>query len=213
MTTFTEFQEYFIRLMWRVGDTEFADDLPRLIKKAEARINRDLRQIGMVSEYLGSLEGTDSFELPLDYVEARSLTIDGVSAIFRAITWQEMAARRSNGTTFSNTYAQDGGDMYVNINPNSGVAQWVRMSYYCKVRPYDTVTDENTPTSEIFYDQHPDFYEAALRVQCYDYLREFELSAEFNGKYEQLLASMRELKISQEFPAGALPVQLPGIVF
>src|SRR5574343_276594 len=105
MTTFTEFQEYFIRLMWRTGDTEFANDLPRLVKKAEARINRDLRQIGMTSEYLGLLEGVDSFELPLDYVEARSLAIDGTNAVFRAITWQEMAARRSDGTTFSNTYA------------------------------------------------------------------------------------------------------------
>ena len=211
MTTFTEFQEYFIRLMWRTGDTEFANDLPRLVKKAEARINRDLRQIGMTAEYLGTLEGVDRFELPLDYVEARSVTIDGINAVFRAITWQEMAARRSDGTTFSNTYAQDGGYMYLNINPNSGVVQWVRMSYYSKVRPFDTVEDENDTTG--FYDQHPDFFEAALRVQCYDYLREFELSAEFNGKYEQLLNTMKELKISQEFPAGALPVQLPGIVF
>lgn len=211
MTTFVEFTEYFLRLMWRTGDADFEADLPRLIKKAEARINRDLRQIGMTAEYLGSLDGVDSFELPSDYVEARSLTIDGTNAIFRATTWQEMAARRSDGVTFTNTFAQDGNSMYVNINPNSGVVQWVRMSYYTKVRPFDTVTDEDDDT--VFYDQHPDFFEAALRVQCYDYLREFELSAEFNGKYQQLLETMKELKISQEFPAGALPVQLPGIVF
>ena len=209
MTTFADFQVYFMRLMWRTGDTDFQTDLPMLVKKAEARINRDLRLIGQKSEYVGFLENDDFFDLPPDYVEASAVTVAGYPGFLRPITWQDMQARRAGGR-YSMSFAQDGNTMYINLQPDSTNPPEFRVSYFAKAAPFENVDD---PEVETFYDKYPDFYEAALRVQCYDYLREFELSAEYNGKYQQLLDGMREFNSRQEFPAGAIPVQLPGIVF
>jgi hypothetical protein len=208
MTTFSDFQDYFLRLMWRTGDTEFTLDLPRLVKKAEARINRDLRLIGQTADYQTPLENEDSFTLPDDYAEARAITVEGYPGFLRPITLQDMQARRADGR-YSMSFAQDGNIMFINLRPDATSPPYVSMSYYTKVPPYELVDD---PEAETFYDKYPDFYEAALRVQCYDYLREFELSAEYNGKYQQLLEGMREFNASQQFPAGAIPFELPGIV-
>ena len=208
MTTFADFQDYFLRLMWRTGDTEFTADLPRLVKKAEARINRDLRLIGQTVEYITTLDTADNFELPADYVEARSITVEGYPGFLRPITLQDMMARRADGRR-SMSFAQDQNIMYINLAPDATNPPYVTMIYYCKVVPFETIDED---TDDTFYDKYPDFYEAALRVQCYDYLREFELSAEYNGKYQQLLEGMREFNASKQFPAGAIPFELPGIV-
>jgi len=55
-----------------------------------------------------------------------------------------------------------------------------------------------------FYDANPDFFLAALDVQVYTYLREFELSQEKNNNYAVLLETMIRNSNYARWPSGSL---------
>ena len=76
MTTVTDFTGYYLRRLWREGDADLTQDLPQLVKEAEARMSRDIREHSLAKTVvLVSNPGNDYFDLPADYSEFISLNL------------------------------------------------------------------------------------------------------------------------------------------
>lgn len=208
---YTEFQTYFTRKMWRTGDTDWDTDLPQLINKAEARIRRDLQYQPLLKSQ-DFVITEDEFDIPADFKEAASVYLEGSPGAgakalsigqFRVIQNQF----NSGSTGFKGMYfCPFGMKMLVLTGATVDTPQTVKLDYYMGLVPY--ATDPAIP----FYDLHPDFYEAALNVQAYEYLRDFELSGEYNNSYIDLLNGMRADSEYLERPSGMMPTIVPGNV-
>lgn len=209
MTNLAEFSDYYLRSIWREGDQSLEKDLPKLISEAEARISRDFRdsRITMTAQVLTT--GTeDSIQLPSDFKEllsvefvseclARAVSYDALMSIRR----QEKAYRRGNILY----YAVNNGAIHFARWDNGNIV--VTITYYAGVPPFPTAAGATS-----FYDRHPDFFMAALNAQTYKYLRDFELSAEYNQNYLALLEDMRRESNYIMYPSGQLTTPLSSLV-
>jgi hypothetical protein len=202
---YADFKAYLLRALWRTGDGDFEADLDVLIRKAESRINRDLREITATKSVDIEIT-TNTFDLPTDYVEATAVVIRDSGTYLSPTTVQRFMALDDQDAT-GNLFVIVGRQMRVLQNPSATEPMTVQLTYYYRAPAFAATVGDNQ-----FYEDAPDFYEAAVRVQCYDYLREFELSAEYNGVYASLLESMEKDSTRREFPAGAIDCPLPGIV-
>lgn len=232
MTTLSEFSAYYLRSIWREGDAALTADLPRLIKEAEARISRDLRDANLIATTtIGFPIATDSLPLPPDFRELVSVDFyHGISA--QAVSYPTLMRIREFHRQYENDpvmyYAIQGGRIHFSkwmeadepvvasspSNPSSiyaaaklaitapGVvyseATAATITYHRGITPMNN-TDEVS-----FYDLHPDFFLAAVHVQAYSYMRDFELSAEYNTKYANLLEDMRRQSNYTMYPSGQL---------
>ena len=203
MTTVEKFTSYYLRRLWREGDQDLTGDLPMLVKEAEARMSRDIREHSIAKNVaLTAQPGEDFFVLPADYSEfislnladaqpARLISMDELSRI-RAVTPQ---GRADVFALFGNRiyFARGRGDTtsYI-IAP---------LAYHIKVppAPMDTLDGQMG-----FYDENPDYFLAALDVQTYAYLREYELSSEKNAIYGGLLETMIRNSNYARWPSGTL---------
>ncbi len=214
MTTYAQFQEYYTRKMWRVGDIDWTTDLPQLIRKAERKISRDLRNQDLMSS--GEVQVTDNnFPLPSDLREFTSIRLVGdrypqgqfvSQAEYQKI--QGSAGAAIGYTTYfkGRYFCQIGNTVFFTGFVDANAPDTVKFSYYMGVMPY-----ESDPP-EPFYDKHPDFYEAALNVQAYEYLKDFELSGQYENSYQILLDDMRRESEYQNFPSGQVDSRPPGNV-
>lgn len=214
MPTYDEFKSYYTRKMWRQGDTDWETDLPQLIRKAEAQISRDLRYQDLMTT--GSVEplADPSFQVPADCREFVSIRLRGDNykqgKFISPDLFREFENTPSKQLEPAGTYwCQIGNTVRTigNITDQDGNYFAVDFDYYVGITPF-----EDTPAGSSFYDLHPDFYEAALNVQAYDYLKDFELSSLYEGKYQSLLEDMRRESEYKQFPSGLIDVQLPGNV-
>jgi hypothetical protein len=207
---YAEFQAYFTRKHWRTGDAEWMTDLPQLIQKAEARINRDLRYQAVMATTSIAITA-DTFELPGDLREIASLKLATSNSPAVAVSlprYRELEERLSAGQTslIGTAFATLGKDCLLLANASVDNPNTVNLDYYMGITPYKT--DPLVP----FYDLHPDFYEAALNVQAYEYLKNFDLSGEYNSQYATLLEAMRAESEYLERPSGQIATALPGAV-
>jgi hypothetical protein len=202
---YVDFKAYLLRALWRTGDADFEADLDVLVRKAESRINRDLREI-TATKSVEIVITSNTFDLPTDYVEATAVVIQSQGLYLSPTTVQRFIALDDQDAT-GNLFVIVGRQMRVLQNPTAIEPMTILLTYYFKAPAFATIIGDSQ-----FYEDAPDFYEAAVRVQCYDYLREFELSAEYNGVYAGLLESMEKDSIRREFPAGPIDCPLPGIV-
>lgn len=209
MTSYAEFAPYYLRSIWREGDDALTEDLPRLVKEAEARISRDLRDANIVTtQEVLVVPPEDTVPLPADFREL--LKLDFVSErVSRAVSPDSMNAIRRQ----ENSY-RDANIIYYSIyGGNINLARWdvgiigLTMTYYMGIKPFSTIPD--TPS---FYDRHPDFFLAALNVQTYSYMRDFDLSNEYNSKYGALLEDMRRESNYTMYPSGQLTTPLSSLV-
>lgn len=209
MTSYAEFAPYYLRSIWREGDDALTEDLPRLVKEAEARISRDLRDANIVTtQEVLVVSPEDTVPLPADFREL--LKLDFVSErVARAVSPDSMNAIRRQ----ENSY-RDANIIYYSIyGGNINLARWdvgiigLTMTYYMGIKPFSTIPD--TPS---FYDRHPDFFLAALNVQTYSYMRDFDLSNEYNSKYGALLEDMRRESNYTMYPSGQLTTPLSSLV-
>lgn len=203
MTTLADFSAYYLRSIWRTGDAELEQDLPRLIREAEARISRDLRDTRLIVEaaFL-SVYPSSTVPLPPDFKELVTLELEG-GRLARAVSTdtidiiraRDNASYRFNERSPYVYYSILGNSILFNRTDNADLLG--RMRYYAGITP---MTNEE----HNFYDLHPDFFKAALNVQVYNYLREFELSQEHNGNYGAILEEMRRQSNYTMFPSGQL---------
>lgn len=210
MTSYAEFAPYYLRSIWREGDAALIEDLPRLVKEAESRISRDLRDANIVTtQEIALVAPADTVPLPADFREL--IKLDFVSdKVARAVSPDTMnAIRRQEGAY------RDASALYYAIYGGSvHIARWgggiigLTMTYYMGVRPFST-----TPDTPSFYDRHPDFFLAALNVQTYGYMRDFDLSNEYNGKYVALLEDMRRESNYTMYPSGQMASPMPDTAY
>lgn len=210
MTTYAEFQDYYTREMWRVGDVDWQQDLPTLIKKAEAKISRDLRHNAIIGST--SFVAVDSSPLPLpgDFKEALIVIVQNNRPLtplaMSARAWAAEQLKQGVSEPLPGYYAIFDKKLHINVGGSAENPIPVSITYYRGLEPY-----ESDP-AEPFYDTNPDFYEAALNVQAYKYLKDYELSAENNSQYDMLLEAMRAESEYLRYPSGQIAVQLPGNV-
>lgn len=201
MTTVEKFTSYYLRRLWREGDQELTDDLPMLVKEAEARMSRDIREHSLAQTVnLAADPITKAFTIPADYLELLSASFDGYSPA-RLVSMDELSRiRRVTQEGRSNVFAMQGGFIHIAHGNLAGIPK-VKFSYFIKVPPAPMEQpDENMG----FYDLHPDFFLSALDVQVYAYLREYELSQEKNGIYAGLLETMIRNSNYARWPSGQL---------
>lgn len=203
MTTVTDFVGYYLRRLWREGDQDLIKDLPQLVKEAEARMSRDIREHSIAKNVVLVAEpGNDFFTLPADYSEFISLNLadeqpsrligmDELSRI-RAVTPQGRA----------DVFALFGNRIYFargKVDTTSYIS--APLAYHIKVPPAPMDTVDGVMD---FYDANPDYFLAALDVQTYTYLREYELSSEKNAIYGSLLETMIRNSNYARWPSGTL---------
>ena len=178
-------------------------------KEAEARISRDLRDGNIVTtQEVLVVPPADAFPLPADFREL--IKLDFVSErVARAVSPDSMNAIRRQ----ENNY-RDANIIYYSIyGGNINIARWdvgiigMNMTYHMGIQPFAL-----TPDTPSFYDRHPDFFLAALNVQTYNYMRDFDLSNEYNGKYAALLEDMRRESNYTMYPSGQLTTPLSSLV-
>lgn len=209
MTSLAEFAPYYLRSIWREGDAALTEDLPRLVKEAEARISRDLRDANIVTtQDLVVAPPADAVPLPADFREL--VKLDFVSErVARAVSPDSMNAIRRQESAYRDAnliyYSIYGGNINLSRWDNSTIG--LTMTYHMGVQPFAT-----TPDTPSFYDRHPDFFLAALNVQTYGYMRDFDLSNEYNGKYVALLEDMRRESNYTMYPSGQLTTPLSSLV-
>lgn len=216
MTTYASFKDYYLRSIWRTGDTNLLTDFDKLVVKAEKRIERDLRQ--------NQLPIIVSLLLPagLNYVE---LTVPAQSVesvrwlaqpnnlkaeVYTYQDWREHYERYDScrdGTRYAmGSYKEDEDSpllTYLYININSDDSETIQVTGAPQFLSFTT-----NPLYP-YYDVEPDFFEAALNVQVYKYLREFELSQEYQADYLGLLEDMRRKAAYERFPTSPLPSPMP----
>lgn len=206
MTTYAEFQEYYLRAIWRVGDADLQADLPKLMKEAEARINRDLKHTRLANSDTENyaFPGLIVVALPADFSEMISVVLGGDSypcSVLPLSEIQKIQGEINEGKSLDKSltvYGIAGDSLYAPSASDTGAS--VFMTYYIKVPAYEDLAVGQTS----FYDKYPDFYIAALNVQVYNYLRDFNLSGEYNGKYTDILESMQRDSHYTMFPSGQL---------
>lgn len=209
MTNLAEFSEYYLRSIWREGDEALMKDLPRLIGEAEARISRDIRDNRItVSAQLVTEGNEDSIHLPADFKELMSIGFVS-ERLARAISYDALQAVRRQEGCYRNSNL-----LYYSIhNEAIHFARWdtsnivVSLTYYARITPFPTAEGASS-----FYDRHPDFFMAALNAQTYKYLRDFELSSEYNQNYLALLEDMRRESNYLMYPSGQLTTPLSSLI-
>ena len=208
MTTYADFKAFYLREIWREGDAALEGDLDRLIKRAEAKMSRDLRQQNLQASFVFPLLGnvTNTVPLPGDFRELVNLYVDGKSlkSVDATRFPEYMDDYWLNGFPCT-TYCISGGYIMLNARAPITVGNSLAMTYYRGITPY--ASNPVTP----FYDTNPDFYTAAVNTEVYQYLRDFELSAEYNGKYTKLLEDMQRDSNYAQWPSGQLDMPLPHV--
>lgn len=209
MTNLAEFSDYYLRSIWREGDEALMKDLPRLIAEAEARISRDIRDSRLtMSAQLVTTGTEDSIQLPPDFKELLSLEFVS-ERLARAISHDALLSVRRQEGKFRGApllyYSIQNGSIHFARWDLSNIA--VSLNYYAGITPFPTAEGAVS-----FYDRHPDFFVAALNAHTYKYLREFELSAEYNQNYLALLEDMRRESNYIMYPSGQLTTPLSSLV-
>lgn len=204
MTTYSEFKDFYLREIWREGDDALMQDLDKLISRAESRISRDLRHINVARQTLISAS-TQYTALPGDFREIISVTRDGYPLQLVSLDRANSYLQPNNQRAYEGTVYWLMGNKQLEINLPEAFDPPVDLliSYFMGLVPY--ATDPPSP----FYDEHPDFYTAAVNVAVYSYLRDFELSAEYNSQYDKLLEGMRVESNYIMFPSGQLDMPMP----
>ena len=201
MTTVQRFSEYYLRRLWRVGDQDLEQDLPQLVKEAEARMSRDIRENSLVNSLtLIAAPEDDFFPLPADYNELISFSPDGVYPATLVSMEDLSRIRHVTPEGRTDVFAMQGNSLYVARGAHDMFLNGT-LVYHMKVPPAD-MTNENAEMP--FYDLHPDFFLAALDAQTYSYLREYELSQEKNTIYLSLVETMIRQGNYARWPSGAL---------
>lgn len=203
MTTIADFVGYYLRRLWREGDADLTSDLPRLVKEAEARMSRDIREHSIAKNVVLVAEpGDDFFTLPADYSELISLNLaDGQAS--RLVSVDELSRIRAvTPQGRADVFALLANRIYFSrgaVEPTHYIS--APLAYHIKVPP----APMDTPDGEMgFYDVNPDYFLAALDVQSYAYLREYDLSSEKNAIYGSLLETMIRNSNYARWPSGTL---------
>lgn len=207
MTTYAEFQSYVIDFVWRKGDTDFATALPRLIRQGEARINRDAKITTQETRAVIPALTTSIVPRPVDYASLRTISVLG-SAPACYITPADFDYRQVmtlNKPPFGHFYTIVGKNFELS-GPVPTPDYSVSLAYYQKIIPY-----EDDP-AEPFYDEYPDFYLAAVLIQCYSWLRNDAAAGDYENKFKTTLESMREDDAQQKYAGSPLAARLPGAV-
>ena len=211
MTTYAAFQDYYLRRMWRQGDADLTQDLPSLIREAEARIKRDVRNTDLTSVLeVAVTEG--AVPLPGDFREVlsfKALQDDCLPMTF--VPPNEFSAYNTNSSGNRAGLNKVASVFNNNINfvSNATVEDPTNLEliYYLGITPYET--DPATP----FYDLHPDFFLAAVDIQYYTYIRDFALANEFKGTYQEIWSSLETDSNYRMFPSGNLDARPAGEVW
>lgn len=205
MTTYAEFKDFYTRKMWRMSDAAWDADLPNLIHAAEMKISRDLRHQNLMGQ--DTLINTGSpIPLPGDFRQAVSVFPANASMPAKALKYDDFKAMAAQNRPIGCYFSIHGGQLHIDGVASPANPVDIDTTYLTGIVPYST--DPAIP----FYDMHPDFYMAAVNVQAYDYLKDFELSTEYNAKYEMLLDDMRRESNYILYPSGQMAVPLPGNV-
>ena len=214
MTTYAEFQQYYIRKLWRDGDTSFASDLPVQMKQAEARINRDIRHYTLTKTFNDAAYDGTPVILPADYSQAQAVYIEnepaaqvttrqGLHNINLALTDHDSVYRGRNGQFI----AIEGNTLLITSSASIADPLNLTIVYVPKVPAY-----EDHVTGDSYYDENPDFYLCAVDIYAYDYLMDEVKSSNAIAKYNGLVEDMREDQIRKKFPLGAIHQPMPGQV-
>ena len=207
MTTYSEFQDYYTEKMWRTGDTAWTTNLPTLIRKAEARISRDLRVNDLYTDESGDVT-VPYIDRPGDFREMVSLQYVDTTGNLRnsatALPLQQFVGYSSKfdqgDTSYAGCYYTVTADQ-IKLLANASVEAPVgyQMTYIRGITGYET------DPAEPFYDLEPDFFEAALNIQAYDWLKDYNLVQTYNDEYTRLLNGMVTDSNYKIFPSGQLP--------
>lgn len=213
MTTFADFQSYYTRKLWRVGDSDWVTDLPVLVKKAEARINRDLRYTDMSASVVVAATA-DTFPMPSDAREITSLSCSddadaGSASAMSPSDYRTMLGSYGTATGhYGKHFSITGSTVHFVTGATVSVPVNLDLSYYMGLVAYADFGG----VGDAFYDTYPDFYEAALNIEAYEYLKDFDLASIYEAKYVSVLESMRADSEYRRYPSGQISNRLPGNV-
>lgn len=204
MTSFADFQAYYLRKIWRTGDAELTEDLPSLIREAESRIKRDLRDWTLATTASFEIFNGNAFTLPGDFRELISASLNG-APLLTSIPVTQLHRNKYDieGPLLGGSYSIVGRKLLVRGEASTVIPGALSMTYFMDLIPYEL--EPEIP----FYDLHQDFYIAALNVFAYDYIREFELKSMNEETYNVLLDSMIRNSNYARFPSGQLSLSIP----
>lgn len=204
MTSFADFQAYYLRKIWREGDADLTNDLPKLVREAESRIKRDLRDWTLATTANLELTSGNVFTLPGDFRELISGSVNG-HPLRSSIPATQLHRNKYDveGPLIGDSYSIMGRTLMVRGEASAIIPGNLSITYFMDLVPY-----ELEPANP-FYDLHQDFYIAALNVFAYDYIREFELKAMNEEAYNTLLDSMIRNSNYARFPSGQLVMPTP----
>lgn len=157
MTVFADHLDLRTAVVEAVRDASIADVFPRLVKLAEASINRRLRCREQIATAALTFTG-DLAPLPADLAQIIGV-YDGAGREYRCVTLQDIAARTGIGA-----YAVIGS----NIKATGGPA--LSLQYYGKIA---TIADSLTGTNWLL-EKHPSLYLYAVAAEAAKHLRDVD---------------------------------------
>lgn len=197
--------------LWRPNDAQLQAAMPRLVKRGESRLHRELDI--QANEVSLEADVTDNpFVLPDEVDSVRSLQFVNrgpgryttPNDFARGVEKRPLypgnirAAQASNDLEFT----VEGNRLYHRQNASVATPVPVRLVYHKKPAGL-----EAGDTS--LYDEYPDLYRFAVYHQCAIYLREPENIGMYEQLYQQALDSALSDQNEKKFTEGPLKMQMP----
>lgn len=175
--------------------TDLTALLPDFIALNEARLNRLLRVPAMEGTATYS-NSTGTQALPVDYLAAREIKIDGLVA--NAMSPQQLHEQyqyTSAGTPVAYTIT---GTSLV-LAPVPGSAVTITMDYYQRIPALTSVN-----TSNWLLTSYPDAYLYGTLAIAAAHLRDDENAANWKGAWDEVIAEIKLAGVKQRIPDGPL---------
>lgn len=176
ITNYTELQTAIANWSER---SDLSARIPEFIALAEARINRKLRLRMMeTSTTLTTIADVSTVSLPSDFIEARTLYIDGSTKrdleqkSFEQLT--QLRAGSQSGKPYIYTISGDS----VHLAPTPDSAYSVIIHYYKRIDPLSSVS-----TNSLLQD-HPGVYLFGALFELYHYLMDDQMAKQMMERFE-----------------------------
>lgn len=182
--------------------TDLTAVLADFIALAEARINRDLRSMGMLKSVTASMTATSrAVALPTDFMELRSIAVylgsDRKQPEF--VTPEVLNDNTGGGSGFPCRYTIIGNNL--RFDPAPDQAYTVGIDYYAKL---DALSDGN-PTNWLLA-LAPDVYLHGAMTELGAYIYDIQQSSMSDTRYQAALQSLKRSSRNAQFSGSDLRV-------
>jgi hypothetical protein len=203
--TETEFTDYILEKMWRVGDVDLTAAMPRLLQEVNSRIDRDvlLYSAPKMQEFTAGVDGR--FTIP---------NLKRIKTVYspdrKAALYYMEPNRVISDTPHPQGYTTLNDQLIVSACEGLEDVSTLQIVFYSAIEPFfDTAPGAN----DGFVSRHLDFYTTCAMQHIADtWLRDFEWAALMQAKYESLKEAVRTFEMYRQYGNDALDMPIPGVI-